>query len=480
MVYFPIVTIVYFLLQKNQRVWWLLAASFYFYMAFIPKYALILVALIVVDYTAGLLIERAQGRKRKAVLVWSLLANLSMLAFFKYFNFMSANASELLRVLGIKADLPYLDFILPIGLSFHTFQSLSYTIEVYLGRQKAERDFLIYSLYVMFYPQLVAGPIERPQNLLPQFHAKMSIDYNNVTTGLRLMLWGLFKKVVIADVVAGPVGRVFSTPQNYANGPFLILAAVMFSVQIFCDFSGYSDIAIGAARVMGFKLMTNFRQPYWSRSVAEFWKRWHISLSTWFRDYVYVQLGGNRVGRIRWQRNLLITFLLSGFWHGANWTYIVWGGLNGLYLIGELWTEGLRRRIVSLLCLARAPVLHAAIQRVITYSLITLAWIFFRAQSLADATFFVRHLFDFAPHDWYWSSLEESLFKIGLSRFALASSGAAMVLVALVHALQQRGSIGVQFGRLPVLVRWICYFGLAFYILFAGRFGSDQFIYFQF
>ena len=310
--FFPIVTILYFLLPHKHRWWLLLAASAYFYMVFVPSYILILGVTIVVDYFAGILIEREQSPKRKKYfLLASLIANIGFLAFFKYFNFLNTNIDALANLIGWNYSLPNLEIILPIGLSFHTFQAMSYTIEVFRGNQKVERHFGIYALYVMFYPQLVAGPIERPQNMLHQFHEEHSFDYQRVTDGLKLMTWGLFKKVVIADRLAPLVSEYYNNPQGF-SGPELALGTVLFAVQIYGDFSGYSDIAIGAAQVMGFKLMTNFKRPYWALSISEFWKRWHISLSTWFRDYLYIPLGGNRVPFWRWQFNLLNVFLVSG------------------------------------------------------------------------------------------------------------------------------------------------------------------------
>ncbi|MDT7604999.1 MAG: alginate O-acetyltransferase complex protein AlgI, partial [Acidobacteriota bacterium] len=336
LIFFPVVTTLFFVLPHRLRWAMLLAASCYFYMVFKPLYILILAFTIIVDYTAGILIEDAKGRRRKAYLVASICANVGVLAFFKYYNFLNGSLREALGALHLAAPVPpLLHILLPIGLSFHTFQSLSYTIEVYRGRHPAERHAGIFALYVMFYPQLVAGPIERPQNLLHQFHERHYFDYPRVVAGLQLMLWGMFKKVVIADRLSPFVNLVYDDPHSY-RGVSFIVATIFFAFQIYCDFSGYSDIALGAAQVMGFTLMKNFDRPYFSKSISEFWKRWHISLSTWFRDYVYLSLGGNRVSRPRWYFNLFFTFLVSGLWHGANWTYVIWGALNGVYLIAEI------------------------------------------------------------------------------------------------------------------------------------------------
>jgi D-alanyl-lipoteichoic acid acyltransferase DltB (MBOAT superfamily) len=284
-------------------------------MVFVPVYILILGGTIIIDYYAGILLENTEGKKRKVFLIASLIANIGVLAVFKYYNFLNNNLSVLLNSFGYKNSIPNLGILLPIGLSFHTFQAMSYTIEVYRRKQKAERHFGIYALYVMFYPQLVAGPIERPQNMLHQFYEKHYFDFERIIDGLKLMLWGLFIKLVIADRLAIFVNAVYNNPEKH-SGLTLAIATIFFAFQIYCDFSGYSNIAIGAARVMGFKLMTNFNRPYFSRSIAEFWKRWHISLSTWFSDYLYIPLGGNRVSVPRWYFNLFFVFLVSGLWHG--------------------------------------------------------------------------------------------------------------------------------------------------------------------
>ncbi|MEY4384611.1 MAG: hypothetical protein RI995_2153, partial [Bacteroidota bacterium] len=319
--FFGIVTSAYFLLAHRFRWLWLLIASCYFYMVFKPEYILILGFTIVVDYVAGIFIENAEGVRRKLFLTASLLANIGVLAIYKYYFFIDQNVGVLTRLFGNEIHLPSWEIILPIGLSFHTFQAMSYTIEVFRGNQKAERHFGIYSLYVMFYPQLVAGPIERPQNLLHQFYKKHTWNTERVKAGLLQMLQGLFKKVVIADRLALVVDQTYADLPNQSTGN-LFLASVFYSFQIYCDFSGYSDMAIGAAKVMGFDLMKNFNAPYLAKSIPDFWRRWHISLSTWFKDYVYFSLGGNRVSVPRWYLNIMIVFLISGIWHGASWNFV--------------------------------------------------------------------------------------------------------------------------------------------------------------
>ncbi|MEO5585122.1 MAG: MBOAT family O-acyltransferase, partial [Flavobacteriales bacterium] len=352
LVFFPVVVGLFFALPHKWRWLLLLVASCVFYMAFVPVYILILGFTIAVDYFAGILIEQARGSTRKRWLVISIFANVGVLAIFKYYAFLTGNLEAFLASVGVVRHFPDLGILLPIGLSFHTFQSLSYTIEVYRGHVPAERRFGIFALYVMFFPQLVAGPIERPQSLLPQFHARRPFNMDDLTWGLVKMAYGFFKKVVVADRLALFVDPVYADLGS-RNSFTILVATVFFAIQIYCDFSGYSDIAIGAARVMGFRLMENFRRPYLAASVSEFWSRWHISLSSWFRDYLYIPLGGNRVLKWRWYYNLMITFLVSGLWHGANWTYVIWGALHGSYLVASIMLKRPSSRLVQAIGLHR-------------------------------------------------------------------------------------------------------------------------------
>lgn len=376
----------------------LLAASCYFYMVFRPVYILILAFTILIDFIAGICISRNTGRRRRLYLIASICANVGVLAFFKYYNFLGDSLRSLDLLLGLNIPTPsFLQFLLPIGLSFHTFQSLSYTIEVYRGKAPVERNLGIFALYVMFYPQLVAGPIERPQNLLHQFKERHYFEYERVKLGLQLMAWGMFKKVVIADRLAAFVNVVYQDVHAY-SGISLLIATVFFAFQIYCDFSGYSDIALGSAQVMGFELMKNFDRPYFAKSIAEFWKRWHISLSTWFRDYLYISLGGNRVSRARHYFNLFVTFLISGLWHGADWTYVIWGGINGIYLIAEMQWQGLIENVRAKSKTRLEQALLAVALVLFTFSLTCVAWIFFRSNSLGDALYVISHLLDGVEH----------------------------------------------------------------------------------
>lgn len=477
LIFFPVVVAVYFAIPHRFRWAWLLAASSYFYMAFIPVYILILFFLIAIDYAAGILIESAEGRRRRWFLVMSIVANVGVLAVFKYFNFLDANARAIAEVFHWPYGLPALNIILPIGLSFHTFQAMSYTIEVYRGRQKAERHLGIYALYVMFFPQLVAGPIERPQNLIHQFYEPHDFDYDRVTGGVKRMAWGLFMKVVIADRLADYVNPVYNSPYTY-EGLTLVIATIFFALQIYCDFAGYSQMAIGAAEVMGFKLMRNFNRPYLSRSISEFWSRWHISLSSWFRDYVYIPLGGKRVAPLRWYYNLFITFLLSGLWHGANWTFVIWGALNGFYLISALITRGVRERIASAVGLMRHPPTHAVLRVLTTFALTCFAWIFFRAGSLHDALHIVsRMLVRPTPHQ----VLPDALRAEGITKLQVAYSAVLIVGLMAFELWGTRVNIARKFAEQPAWVRWPTYyvFGMSIWLLGMTT-EAKAFIYFQF
>lgn len=375
LVFFFITTGLFFLFKHPYRWFLLLMASCYFYMAFKPIYILILASTIVIDYFAGLALEKeASPFRKKAYLIISLIANIGILVVFKYWNFLAYNFNGVFHFLQLPHQIPFLEIVLPIGLSFHTFQAMSYTIEVYRGNQKAERHFGIYALYVMFYPQLVAGPIERPQNVLNQFHLTQKFSYSGFKTGLFLIMIGLFKKVFIADRLGGYVDSYYDNINHLSFIP-TASAIIFYSFQIYCDFSGYSSIAMGTAKCLGFNLMVNFNKPYQASTVTEFWRRWHISLSTWFRDYLYIPLGGNRVTKWKMMRNTSIVFLLSGIWHGANWTFVVWGAIHALLLILENQFLGSKvRSIKPSLC-----------RQIVVFVTVATAWIFFRSQDFGQA-----------------------------------------------------------------------------------------------
>ena len=481
LIFFPVVTLLYFISPHKYRWLLLLAASCYFYMAFIPAYILILAITIVIDYFAGIYIERSEGKKKKKYLIISIISLCMVLFVFKYFNFVNQNLAALSDIFYVEYPISNLGLILPIGLSFHTFQSLSYVVEVYRGKQKAERHFGLYSLYVMFYPQLVAGPIERPQQLLYQFYEHHKYDYKRITDGLKLMTWGMFKKVVIADRLAVFVNQVYDNPQNY-EGISSVIATVFFAFQIYCDFSGYTDIAIGAANVMGFKLMQNFNRPYFSKSISEFWKRWHISLSTWFRDYLYIPLGGNKVPIPRWYFNLFITFLVSGLWHGANWTFVIWGALHGTYLIIGIVTREFRVKFVKAIGLDKQRTLHRFIQTMITATLVSFSWIFFRAVDFSDALHIFKSIFTgigniagiFGPERMHVLYLDRNMFDFSVCVFLI-------LFLGIVELIQRRGSIIEMINQKPAVYRWILYYLILIAILLFGQYDLTQrFIYFQF
>lgn len=473
LIFFIVVTSLYFIFPYHKRWLLLLLASCYFYMSFVPVYILILGFTIVIDYFAGIEIEKAKGRQRKLFLILSLVANIGVLVFFKYFNFINFNLTFLFHSFNRNNPLPYLSILLPIGLSFHTFQAMSYTIEVYRGNHPAEKHFGIYALYVMFYPQLVAGPIERPQNILYQFREKHDFNYANVTGGLKLAAWGLFKKVVIADRLSIVVDSVYNHPQNF-NSLGLIIATVFFAFQIYCDFSGYSDMAIGIARVMGFKLMPNFNKPYQAKSLNEFWQRWHISLSSWFRDYLYIPLGGNRVGIPRWYLNLFIVFLISGLWHGASWTFIIWGALHGFYLIFALLTKNFREKISHTLFIDKISFLPT----LTTFLLVAFAWIFFRANTVQSAFYIAGHIFTGIPD--LIKNHQHLIQDYGLNNKGMILCILLILFLETVQYLQSKINLVQKLMQKPFYVRWAVYYILLILIVVFGEFSQRQFIYFQF
>ena len=503
LIFFPTVVALHFLLPHRWRWLMLLVASCWFYMAFVPAYIVILFLTIVIDYFAGLWIEKAEGKRRKWLLVVSLISNVGILAFFKYLGFFAENAAALFQwlnlpyaaavvtaganrvfvtVLGLFGQSGVSSYteamsILPIGLSFHTFQAMSYTIEVYRGNQRAERHFGIYALYVMFFPQLVAGPIERPQNVLHQFHEKKTFDAARALDGLRWIYWGLFKKMVVADRLSQFVDPVFNGPNPEKYGALATAAAtVAFAIQIYCDFSGYSDVAIGTAKVMGYKLMEIFRRPYLATNIQAFWARWHISLSTWFRDYVYIPLGGNRVSRVRRYLNVAVVFLVSGFWHGAAWTYLVWGALHTVFNLGTMalreagWLKLPERRWANVLGIA------------FTFLLVSFAWIFFRAHTIADALTLIRTLGTWRGWDVEWQSLDYWALRTGDPKppFRIIFSGVALALLGLGDWLIEKKKDRLTLPQLQVLRPALYAAMVVFFLLFAVFDSGKQFIYFQF
>jgi alginate O-acetyltransferase complex protein AlgI len=466
--FFPITVALYYLCPHRWRWGVLLAASCYFYMAFIPQYILILFFLILIDYVAAIVIDKAEGPRRRAWLVVSLLANLGLLGVFKYYNFFTGHLTWLAHLIGLRDGFPRSTLILPIGLSFHTFQSLSYTIEVYRRRFTPERHLGIYAVYVLFFPQMVAGPIERPYHLLTQLRQPVSFSYDRAVSGLRLILLGMLKKVLIADNLAILVDAVYGRPTAHA-GPVLSLATYAFAIQIYCDFSGYSDIARGSARFMGIELMRNFSRPYWSQSIQEFWTRWHISLSSWFRDYLYIPLGGNRVAAARQAANLMIVFVVSGLWHGAASMYVAWGALHGGYAVVS---RQLRRWFPTMGL--QPSTVGTALRILITFHLCCFAWIFFRANSLGDAVYIARHL------GRGWSGARAGLDALDFPKSVVLFYAAVVGLFVAFEAGIEHGALPRRFLQLPMPLRWTCYVTALAMIVLGGRFEARRFIYFQF
>lgn len=479
LIFFPLVVGAFFALPHRYRWLLLLAASYYFYMCWKPEYAVLIFVSTLIDYWAALQMGKTgERRKRRKYLVLSLVANLGILFSFKYFNFFNDSIRALCDSVNIFYGVSALDLLLPVGISFYTFQTLSYTIDVYKGTRQPERHFGIFAVYVSFFPQLVAGPIERSTRLMPQFFEKKKFEYDRVVSGLQLVLWGLFKKIVIADRLAVYVNQVYNHPGDFSGGP-LILATYFFAFQIYCDFSGYSDIAIGSARILGFDLMQNFRRPYFAQSITDFWQRWHISLSTWFRDYLYIPLGGNRVVKWRWYYNLMIVFLLSGLWHGANWTFLIWGALHGGYMVVSNWTKPLRTMLTHKLNLNPRLLQFARI--VFTFHLVLFAWVFFRANSMSDAIQILTRMpaIDFQN---LAANLTTGFYSHDLSRgwFDLSVAFGLIGLLTVVQWYQHRGGLQLNFAQRPTWQRWSIYYAAVIGIILLGVYEHAEFIYFQF
>ena len=471
-VFFPIVVLMYFALPVRVKNYWLLLTSYIFYMSWNPKYGILLFACTFVTWAGALLLERAENNKRQyMILIPVLVIVFGTLVYFKYMKFLLANIEILLSFMGFKLTVPKFDIVLPVGISFFTFQAAGYFIDVYRGEIYAERNFVRYALFISFFPQLIAGPIERSKNLLKQLDKVYAFDYMRVRRGLLIMLWGFFLKLVIADRCAIVVDTVFGKLQNY-SGLSLIIAASLFSVQIYCDFMGYSTIARGAACVIGYYLMENFRQPYLAVSMQDFWRRWHISLSTWFRDYLYIPLGGSRVGVMRRYMNLMITFLVSGLWHGANWTYVLWGGAHGALLVLEDIATPVAKRLCERWDVNASGISFRLMMAIKTFFFTTALWAVFRVSKLGDATLFFRRCIQSGNCD---------IFKLGLGKLGFAILGIGIV-VLIVHSLMRERGIATLawFSVQKVYVRYSVYWLLVVLIILSLDLGGKEFIYFQF
>ncbi|MCG8320862.1 MAG: MBOAT family protein [Cytophagales bacterium] len=480
LVFFPMVIALYFAIPARYRWFMLLLASYYFYMSWRVEYIILIVISTVVDFYCGKkMAQLPEKSARKKYLYLSLVSNLGLLFLFKYFNFFSRSASRVFGYLNdsflhwnVLHDTYTLKLLLPVGISFYTFQTLSYTIDVYNGKTNAESHLGKFALFVSFFPQLVAGPIERSSHLLPQFHKDYDFDYNRVKEGLLLMVWGFFKKLVIADRLAEYVNEVYNNVDRY-DGFHNIVATYFFAFQIYCDFSGYSDIAIGSALIMGFSLMQNFRRPYFATNIREFWSRWHISLSTWFRDYLYIPLGGNRVIKWRWYYNLFVTFVVSGLWHGANWTFIVWGFLHGSYLVLGYMTKNVRSKLLKSVKLDPNSHLTRLLDVLVTFHLVLLAWIFFRANGISDTYVFLKNTLSLDVAD-----LDRiNLFRI---RSDWTISIVAIMLLIIIDFITERAKIRYYFNKMPGLLRWVVLVFTIGLIVFLGKFEEQDFLYFRF
>lgn len=490
-IFFPLVVFIYFIIPRKVRYIWLLIASYYFYMSWNVKYVLLLLGSTAVTYLCGILLSRcskdAAGcvKKKKCIVAGSLIINFAILFFFKYFGFGWSVVSSVLGKAGITiGDNPF-SLLLPVGISFYIFQAVGYTIDVYRGEITAEKNFLRYALFVSFFPQLVAGPIERSKNLLGRLREIEHInlwDITRIREGIVVMVYGYFLKMIIADRAGIFVDSIYNVQSYSLNKGFtVILGIILFSLQIYCDFAGYTFIAIGAGKVMGIELMTNFRMPYFATSIKDFWDRWHISLSGWFRDYLYIPLGGSRKGKARKYLNLMIVFLVSGLWHGAGWNFIVWGGLHGILRVGEELTLGLRNKVCRVLKIDKSKASVRFWQMLFTFILVSIAWVFFRAESLRQAIDIIRQSFAWNP----WVFTDKSLFAFGLSEWDFNILNAAIVVLFTVDILRYRGhSLSKWYAEQGIIFRWL-FLGLAIMtIVVAGVYGADynaaQFIYFQF
>ena len=488
LLFFPVVTLLYFAIPARFRHLWLLAASYYFYMCWSPRYALLMLFSTVVTWLGGRSIARAariaNEKKRrcgqKAALVFSLAANLAVLCVFKYLGFIFYNAEHIVSLFGGHFIAPKIDLLLPVGISFYTFQALGYTIDVYRGDIDAEPDFLRYALFVSFFPQLVAGPIERSGSLLRQLRTEQRFDGARVRAGLVRMAWGLFMKMVIADRLAFFVDTVFNAPAGQP-GSAVALASVLFTFQIYCDFGGYSNIAIGAAQVMGVTLMENFRQPLLAPSVRDFWRRWHISLSSWFRDYLYIPLGGSRGGKGRAILNTVIVFFVSGLWHGAAWHYVLWGGLHGLYLTAGRLTLPARRRARRALHIREDGALHRVCGTALTFAFVVFAFLIFRANSMGEAAALIRAMFaDFRPE----ALAGAGLYAFGMDQPDFTVALVTLAVLAVCDLLAERADVLAGLERQALPLRWLVYLLLMFAVIIFGVYGPEYdaaaFIYFEF
>ena len=477
LLFYPLVLLLYFVLPKCCKWPLLLTASYFFYMIWNPPLIFLILFTTAVSYVSAIIIEKTENKRRKKFwLAMTLITSLGVLFFFKYFNFLADSAISIWNLFGGETDFVALNLILPVGISFYTFQTLSYVIDVYRGDIKAERHFGWYALFVSFFPQLVAGPIERPDNLLPQLKESHKLEADNAFVGLQKIAIGFFKKIVVADLIAEFVNAVYNNPAE-STGLGIIIASVLFSVQIYCDFSGYTDIAIGCARIMGIRLMQNFDRPYRARSIKEFWARWHISLSTWFRDYLYIPLGGNRCSKARHYFNLFVVFLVSGLWHGASWTFVIWGCLHGIYQIVGMMTKKPREALHRKLHIKEDSLFLTLWQRFWTFVLVCFSWIFFRANSTEDLGTLLGNL----TKGWNIEAMKGTVSSMGITLTGVLVTVLSIVILSMLDALcsdselYENGTASRQYT-----VTWIALAVAVAWCLLLSVGGASAFIYFQF
>ena len=471
-VFLPIVFSLYWLIPQKQKWVILLVASYYFYMNWNPKYVVLILGTTAVSFVAGLLLEKTDTQRlKKIIIAVTLIVCLGVLFIFKYFNFASSTICSVLSLFSIHFSPITLQLMLPVGISFYTFQTLSYVIDVYRGDVKAEHHFGYYATFISFFPQLVAGPIERTGNLLPQIKSEKKFNQSQAIDGIKLIVWGYFKKMVIADYICGYVDQIYDNLCKY-TGFALIMVIFLFTIQIYCDFSGYSNIAQGTAKLLGINLIDNFMSPYFSTSIKEFWRRWHISLSSWFKDYVYIPLGGNQCGKVRHNLNLLITFLVSGLWHGANWTFVFWGGLHGFAQIIENLTNPYINRF-------RATKVGKFISFIFVFVFCNIAWVFFRAKTFSDATYVLTNSLKgiSSPYKYIVNGVHESGIGVLRSIYILAM----ITVMSIVDYLNLNGNIILKIKSKKPLVRWLLYFAIALLVVIYAQKGEPaEFVYFQF
>lgn len=492
LVFFPIVVAVYFAIPFRYRRVFLLIVSYYFYMCFKPEYVVILLASTLIDYYLGLQISKCQEQiKRKKLLVLGIIHNIGLLACLKYLNFFNESLQFILNQFNIFYESAAFEILLPVGISYYVLKKLSYLIDVYREPRDVEKKIITFALYVSFFPEIMAGPIDRAKKLIPQFYKKNEFDYKRVTDGLKLMAWGFFKKLVIADRLALFVDKVYNNPTQH-EGLSLVMATIYFSFQVYCDFAGYSDIAIGAARVMGFDLMENFERPYFSTSIVEFWKRWHISLSIWLRDYLFLPIAYSTSRAIKSPRLMgvkaeswsyilgsLVTMFLCGLWHGSQWTYILWGLFHGFYLVFSFITRKIRGKVRKKLKIKKNAFVLKLFRITVTFSLVTFAWIFFRANSIPDAVYIISHLFSGWAVLFNFSALQQAL-TFGLLKKELAVAAVSVLFMLFVHIARKNDSLEHLISKQKTVLRWSIYLVILLWILVFGESGGENFIYFQF